>query len=149
MKLNEKIAYMIGLWKMRRTKEGVGIVGPMKVQERFIKAAIDLGIPPKKIKVEKNRVVFHHIKMKNFFEKVVANLHDLLRPRKFAAAYLRGLWESTGSGRCLEGTFADQMLIERLGIYTRKEGKRIRIINFDKFADFISISSGNERDPRP
>ena len=43
-KLTPKIAYLIGLWKARRTKEGIGIGGNQKICNIFIEHAIKAGV---------------------------------------------------------------------------------------------------------
>lgn len=140
MKLTKEIAYLIGFWKMRRTREGIGIVGGSDIQQRFIKEILKQRlIPPEKIKINKKAIVFHHIKIRKFFEKVVENQNDLFGKRsKLSAAYLRGIYESSGNGNLIEkATFRDRMLIEQLGFYTKRIEKKVYVRNLDEFLGFI------------
>ena len=52
IRLTPQLAYIIGLWKTRRTKEGIGIVGGRKIVEVFLKKIIDAKIAqPDKIQL--------------------------------------------------------------------------------------------------
>lgn len=140
MKLTNEIAELIGFWKMRRTKKGVGVVGNIHIQEKFIKKVLNLKlVPVDKIVADENAAWFSHIKIKNFFEKVVKNQAELFDKRNaISAAYLRGMYESSGEGPIIKNmSLNDQLLIERLGFITKSKGKTVLIRDFDKFKDFI------------
>jgi hypothetical protein len=52
IRLTPQLAYIIGLWKTRRTKEGIGIAGGRKIVEVFLKKIIDAKIAqPDKIQI--------------------------------------------------------------------------------------------------
>jgi hypothetical protein len=52
IKLTPQLAYIIGLWKTRRTKEGIGILGGRKIVEVFLKKILDAKIAqPDKIQL--------------------------------------------------------------------------------------------------
>lgn len=140
MKLTKDLAELIGFWKMRKTKKGVGIIGNVQVQEKFIKKVLDLKlVPPEKIVANEKAVWFSHIKIKNFFEKTVKNQADIFdRRNNITAAYLRGMYESRGEGAAIEGlSFNDQLLIERLGFITKKKDDKVLIRDIEKFKEFI------------
>ena len=144
MKLNQELAYLIGFWKMRPTVRGIGVVGNISLQQKFIDLVLKLKLTtPQKMFIEENSVLFHHIKWKNIFRKVVLQQHDLFGKRNaLSAAYLKGMFDSAGrfeGGRLLIAgtTFRDRMLIERLGFYTRPTGKKLIIAKASEFLDFI------------
>ncbi|MEM3369374.1 MAG: hypothetical protein QXE90_00765 [Candidatus Micrarchaeia archaeon] len=140
MKLTKDLAELIGFWKMRRTIKGVGVIGNVSVQEKFIKKVLELKlVPPEKIVANEKAAWFSHIKIKNFFEKTVKNQAEIFdRKNNITAAYLRGMYESTGDGDIIKNaTFQDQLLIERLGFTTKKKGKDIWIRDIDRFKEFI------------
>lgn len=140
MKLTKEIAELIGFWKMRRTRKGVGVIGNVSIQEKFVKKVIDLKlVPPEKIVADEKAAWFSHIKIKNFFEKTVKKEAEIFdRKNNISAAYLRGMYESTGEGPVIKkATFQDQLLIERLGFTTKKKGDAILIRDFESFKNFI------------
>jgi len=140
MKLTKELAELIGFWKLRRTKKGVGVIGNVQIQEKFVKKVLDLKlVPPDKIVTSLHAVWFSHIKIKNFFEKVAKNQADIFtRQNPISAAYLRGMYESRGEGKFITNlTFQDQLLIERLGFITKKVRNKVYIKDFEKFMEFI------------
>lgn len=140
MKLTKELAELIGFWKMRRTRKGVGVVGNVSVQEKFIKMVLDLKlVPSEKIVADEKAAWFSHIKIKNFFEKTVKSQAEIFdRRNNISAAYLRGMYESTGEGPVLRKlSYQDQLLIERLGFTTKNKGRDVLIRDFDKFKEFI------------
>lgn len=140
MKLTKELAELIGFWKMRRTRKGVGVIGNIEVQERFVKKVLLLNLMPvEKIVASEKAVWFSHIRIKSFFEKIVKNQAEIFdRRNNISAAYLRGMYESTGDGPTISNiSFSDQLLIERLGFNTKKKDNRLLIRDIDKFKEFI------------
>lgn len=142
MKLTKELAELIGFWKMRRTRKGVGVVGNVSVQEKFIKMVLDLKlVPSEKIVADEKAAWFSHIKIKNFFEKTVKSQAEIFdRRNNISAAYLRGMYESTGEGPVIKkASFQDQLLIERLGFTTKKKGDMVLIRDFEEFKKFVGL----------
>lgn len=140
LKMTNELAWLIGFWKMRRTRIGIGVIGNPEIQQKFVKKVIELKLtPPEKIRVEKRMVVFRHIKLENFFRKVVENQNEIFnRPNKLTISYLKGMCESALKDNILKNaTFQDAMLIERLGFYTTREGRSIKIIKINEFLSFL------------
>jgi hypothetical protein len=140
MKLTKELAELIGFWKLRRTRKGVGVIGNTQVQEKFVKMVLDLKlVSPEKIVTGPHAVWFSHIKIKNFFEKVAKNQAEIFaKPNPISAAYLRGMYESRGEKNFITNlAFQDQLLIERLGFTTKKIESKVYIHDFDKFMEFI------------
>ena len=122
VKLSAELAYTIGLWKARRTREGIGIVGNREIREIFIKCLLDQKLAePNKIRLSENTVLFYHSAYREYFRKFASEPHDRFKHRnEKSAAYLAGLFDGCGGLR--EGIpylvrlgSEDEMLISRLG----------------------------------
>ena len=140
MKLTKGIAELIGFWKLRPTRAGIGIIGNFDLQEKFVKLVLDSKlVPANKIVSSPHAVWFSHIKIKNFFEKTANEQGEIFnKPNPISKAYLRGMYESRGEGQTISNiSFSDQLLIERLGFTTKKSGKTIYIRDIEKFKEFI------------
>lgn len=140
IKLTPELAEFIGFWKMRRTEKAIGIMGNVDVQERFVKYILSLKlVPANKIVSDEKAIWFSHIKLKNFFEDVVKRQGEIFdRPNRLSAAYLHGMYLSKGEGSIIDNVkFADQLLVERMGFYTRLQNKKLHIKDIEKFKAFI------------
>ena len=144
MKLTKELAYMIGFWKMRSTREGIGVVGGPETRQKFVLEILKLKLTtPEKFFLDENFVLFHHIKYRRFFLDVAKNQDELFaRKNKLTVAYVRGMYDSRGKFEkkllTIENTtFQDQMLIERLGFYTERKGGILRIRNPEEFLKFL------------
>ena len=144
MRLTNELAYLIGFWKMRSTKEGIGVVGGSESQQKFISEILNLKlVAPERILLRENAALFHHIKFKNFFLKIVKNQNELFaRKNKLTSAYVRGMYESAGRSEkgimiISKTTFQDQMMIERLGFYTERKKGDLWIKNPSLFLEFL------------
>ena len=140
MKLTKNIAELVGFWKMRQTRAGVGIIGNFDLQEKFVKLVLSAKlVPPDKIVTSPHAIWFSNIKIRNFFQKTVRDQGEIFSRRNpISAAYLRGIYESAGEGQTIsEASFQDQLLIERLGFTTKKGGKTIYIRDIENFKNFI------------
>ena len=141
MKLSNELAWLIGFWKMRKAKKGIGVFGDEDVQQRFVKEVLRMKIvPPDKIIASGNEVWFRHVKLENFFKRTVLQQTDIFnRPNKLTVSFLKGMYESAGKDNVIRNaTFQDSMMIERLGFYTRYKGKNV-VISATKIDDFLSF----------
>lgn len=148
MKINltPQLAYLIGIWKTRRTKEGIGIfVKGDELKGIFMQTVLKLGLTtPEKLQVEEAKVYFYHSAYLAFFEKVVAEeLERFKYKNEYAANYLAGMFDAVG-GETKEGslflengTREDEMLLLRLNFRAKKMGKRIFIYSADEFWAFV------------
>jgi len=140
MKLTPELAEFIGFWKMRRTEKAVGIEGNVDAQERFANYVLSLRLAPAdKIISDEKAIWFSNLKIKNFFEDTVKHQGEIFdRPNRISAAYLRGMYLSKGDGPTLDNVkFSDQLLIERMGFYTKRKERKMWIKDFEKFKAFI------------
>jgi len=133
VKLTPELAYTIGLWKARRTREGIGIVGNPEIREIFIKCLLDQKlIEPSKIRLKDNSVLFYHSAYREYFRKFAREAHEKLKRRnEKSAAYLAGLFDGCGGLKQEIPYFTklkseDEMLIARLGFtYLRIQDKLV------------------------
>jgi len=140
IKLTAELAEFIGFWKLRRTLKGVGIEGNVDAQERFVQYALSLRLAPaNKIVSDEKAIWFSNLKVKNFFEETVKHQGEIFdRPNRISAAYIRGMYISKGEASTIDNVkFKDQLLIERMGFYTKLSGRMLHIRNIEKFKSFI------------
>ncbi len=147
VKLSSGLAYVIGLWKARRTREGIGIVGNSAMREIFIKCLLDEKIaPPDKIRLQGESVIFHHSAYREFFREFAREPHERLKHRnEKSAAYLAGLFDGCGGVRDGIPYFArmspeDEMLIARLDFVYLREREKVIIAkrNAEEFMRFVN-----------
>ena len=170
IKLDPQLAYLVGLWKARRSHIGLGITGRNEILEVFVKKAIErLEIPPSNFKFENGSVSFFHSAYRKYFQETEKKELELFRKRnELSSSFLAGYFD--GKGGVDEGAIyfaraseTDKMLIERLGFKTVFRRGRLYIIRPSEFILFILpfishpelkqrlgalVQSGNERDPR-
>ena len=142
MKLTNELAELIGFWKLRRTRQSVGVFGTLEVQEKFANTVLRLGlVPPEKIVSDERAIWFSHHKIKNFFQDVLKNQNEIFgRRNNLSAAFLRGIYMSDGDGSFIRNaTFKDRLLIEHLGFYTKQRDKNLYIRDIENFFRFIKF----------
>ena len=126
MRLTPEIAYVFGIWKAFRSREGVGVCAPLDVEAVFIKEALRLGL------TESNKILrrgactfFYHSKLKRFFHRLYVE-----RPRRFkyrnaySANYFAGLFDATGEMTPLRfrGDEKDEICLSLLGFAAGRRG---------------------------
>ena len=174
MKFNPNVAYFTGLWKTRKVREGIGVTGDPDTQKIFITQAIKtLGIPPEKIRVQGNKVFFYHSAYRRDLQKIISDELEIFKwENEYSGNYVAGLYDGCGGiDEKRKAVFlarvddADQLLLERIGIMTRRFGFSVYILkkSVPKFIALIAkfvkreetksrlwalMRSGNERDPR-
>jgi hypothetical protein len=137
-------AYLLGLWKGRRTKEGVGVEGHREVCETFLKLCLDEELcQPDKVKYEEGEVhkcYFYKSAVRAWLDSEMKKREERLRFRnEFAASYFAGLfdgkggWWETGKEKfCyVIGDRTDEILLLRLNFRVKKERGKIAIISQD------------------
>ena len=173
IKLDTKLAYLIGLWKARKTTIGLGVGGDEQINQIFIeKSAERLGVSPNNFKFEGKRVFFFHTAYRKYFQETEEGELDIFRRKnEVASAFLAGYFDGNGG---IEGERNDRIylsragdnekaLIERLGFKTVFRSGKLYMIKPKEFIFFIIpfishpenkrmlgalVQSGNERDPR-
>ncbi|HII53526.1 hypothetical protein COT30_01150 [Candidatus Micrarchaeota archaeon CG08_land_8_20_14_0_20_49_17] len=144
-KLTPEIAYLVGLWKHRKSKEGLGITGGLKLAEVFMAEAVRQGL------LDANRIMatgresyFYHTAYYSLFEKTVEE--QLVRfaiKNEYSSNFIAGLFDSTG---LLDGKTpviehadrADDLMLLRLGFRSELRAGRLRVVKgAQKFMEFI------------
>ena len=137
-------AYLLGLWKGRRTKEGVGVEGHREVCETFLKICLDERLcQPDKVKYEEGAVhkcYFYNSAVRAWLQGEMEKREERLRFRnEFAASYFAGLFdgkggffEIKGEKFCyLIGDRTDEIVLLRLNFRVKKERGKIAILSQD------------------
>ncbi len=140
LKLTNELAEFIGFWKLRRTRQSVGVFGNFDKQEKFVEMVLKLRlVPPEKIVSEDRAIWFSHHKIKTFFLNTLKNQNEIFgRKNNLSASFLRGMYISDGDGSIIHNTnFQDQLLIEHLGFYTKRKGKDLWIRDVENFLSLI------------
>ncbi|MCX8175438.1 MAG: hypothetical protein N3E51_04495 [Candidatus Micrarchaeota archaeon] len=148
--MNPARAYLLGLWKGRRTKEGVGVEGRRELCEVFLKACLDEKLAqPDKVKFEQgkgSKCYFYNSAVRAWLEDELSRRDERLRYRNdYAASYFAGLFDSKGGFFELNGERfcyfvgdrTDELVLLRLGFRVKNERGKIAVISRD-FYGWIS-----------
>ena len=143
-------AYLLGLWKSRRTKEGVGVGGHRELCEAFLKLCLDekLCLPDKVKYIEGPifKCYFYNSSVRSWLDSEFVKREERLKHKnEFAASYFAGVFDARGgfagsvSGMdipYLIGDKTDEIVLLRLGFRVKKERGKLAIISED-FYDWI------------
>ncbi|MEM2963003.1 MAG: hypothetical protein QXW70_02770 [Candidatus Anstonellales archaeon] len=143
--LTPALSYLIGLWKARRTAEGIGISGNREICEIFASQAIKLGIAqPNKIQVKGKKVFFYHSAYRAFFDSILEErLKRFMHKNEFSANYLAGLFDGCGGFKNSIAIFfskadlEDEMILLRLGFKVKRTGKHLVVLDTKNFFEFV------------
>lgn len=137
-------AYLLGLWKGRRTKEGVGIEGHREVCETFLKICLDEKLcSADKVKYEEGAVhkcYFYNSAVRAWLDSEMKKREERLKYRnEFAASYFAGLFDGKGGFFVLKGEKfcyvigdrTDEIVLLRLNFRVKKERGKLAIISQD------------------
>ena len=146
IKLTPELSYVIGLWKLRRTKEGIGIDGNQYLREAFVKAVLDAKLTDtKKLQIEGNKIFFYHTAYRKFFQDVLKEEDERFRYQNdYAKAFFAGLFDSKG-GYSKDGKMVyivdadkqDEMAALRLGFRAKLFKKQLMITDKSIFLAFV------------
>ena len=141
---NPTRAYLLGLWRGRRTKEGVGVEGHREVCDAFLKLCLDEKLcQPDKVKFEEGPVTkcyFYNSAVRAWLDSEVEKREERLRfKNEFAANYFAGLFDAKGGfwddgkGKIcyLIGDREDEIVLLRLGFRAKREGSKVAILSPD------------------
>lgn len=147
LKLTPELSYLIGLWYVIRTKEGIGVKTKDKeILDTFSKMVLDLSLTePDKLIVADDMVYFYHSKYKKFFIKVITNKLDKFKYiNDYSGNFVAGLFDAVGS-ITKEGFVSlngigktDELLLMRLGFITDRKWGKVFILKPKVFLRFIS-----------
>lgn len=142
-KLSPELSYVIGLWGIRRTKEGIGVKGK-DVIPAFVNEVIKLSLTESgKLLYSENSVYFYHSKWRKFFQEVWEDRMERFKYlNEYSANFLAGIFDACGKIDekgiiSIEGFGEDEMVLSRLGFKPKRKGKTIVIGNPRAFLKFI------------
>ncbi len=145
VKLTPTLAYIIGFWRKRKCKEGLGIYGTREFQEIFSTTVFEekLTTPNEMLTREDNSFFYHTAYKKFFLEVENEQLERFKYHNEYAAYYLAGWFDSDGaiSDKGIvylhKVSDKDEMLFLRLGFPLRKKGEYFMIEKPRAFLLFI------------
>lgn len=135
IRLSPELSYIIGFWRKRRTKEGLGVEGSEKFLEVFSKEVIDKELTTsEKLLHDEDKVYFYHTAYRKFFQEIENEQLDRYKYlNDYAASYLAGMFDSCG-GIDEKGfvyfsrmNTKDEMLLIRLGFGAKRKRDRLVI----------------------
>lgn len=142
-KLSPELSYIVGLWGIRRTKEGVGVRGE-DVVPIFVNESIKLKLTePGKLLYSENSVYFYHSKWRKFFQEIWRDRMERFKYlNEYSANFLAGIFDACGKIDekgivYTEGFGEDEMVLSRLGFKPKRKGKKIIVGNPVAFLKFI------------
>jgi hypothetical protein len=130
IKLTPELSYVIGLWRMSCTQEGLGVQGEKVVLEVFSQEALNQKLTTSdKMLSEEDKVYFYHTSYRKFFQQIEKEQLERFRYlNEYAANYLAGMFDSVGSidDKGIVTMFnlnrQDEVMLLRLGFNTRRRG---------------------------
>lgn len=128
IKLSPELAYIIGFWRKRRTKEGIGVYGETQYLELFSKEVLDKKLTSSdKLLTDEDKVFFYHTSYRKYFQEIEEEqLERFKYMNEYAANYLAGIFDSAGEiddkgfVYIRKANKQDEILLLRLGFITRK-----------------------------
>lgn len=145
IKLTPELAYVIGLWRKRRSFEGLGIHAEQKLLEVFSQEVLVQKLTaPEKLLANGKRVYFYHTAYKKFFGEVEKEqLERFKYLNEYAANYLAGLFDAVGEidengvVSLSKLNSEDELMLLRLGFKTKRKKEKCIIEKPLVFLAFI------------
>jgi hypothetical protein len=156
MKINltPEIAYVIGMWTVKKSKIGVGIYGMPHIRDYFIKGILNAKLmPTNKILNSGKRVYFYHNGYKKFFSDIEKELEYRFRKNnQITSAFYAGMFDAGGKiekDACLFFNIGQDKfhLIEKMGFRIERAGKFFAPVPQEKFKQLIKEYSQVMEDP--
>jgi hypothetical protein len=156
MKVNmtPEIAYIIGMWTVKKSKVGVGIYGMPHIRDYFIKGIMNAKLmPTNKILTSGKRVYFYHNGYKKFFSDIEKELEFKFRKNnQISSAFYAGMFDA--GGKIEDGILKffnigqeKFYLLERKGFRIEKLEKFFVPVPQKKFRELIQEYSQVMEDP--
>jgi len=137
--------YLLGLWKSRRTAEGVGVEGHRELVEAFLRLCLDDKLClPDKVQYKEgvlHKCYFYNTALRAWLDGEMKKRDERLKYKnEFAASYFAGVFDAKGgwadsvTGRKMPfiiGDRVDEMVLLRLGFRVKKQGARLAVISED------------------
>ncbi|MFA5381564.1 MAG: hypothetical protein WC356_00200 [Candidatus Micrarchaeia archaeon] len=146
IKLTPEMSYVIGLWKLKKTTEGIGISGNENLRTAFIKGIITAKLTTSdKIQIDRMKVFFYHTAYRKYFQDILKEQEDKFKyHNEYSKAFLAGLYDAKG-GESRDKKFIyivdadkhDEMTCLRLGFKVKLFKKQLLIANKNEFLAYI------------
>ncbi|HLC68785.1 MAG TPA: hypothetical protein VJH24_03005 [Candidatus Bilamarchaeaceae archaeon] len=145
IRLTPELSYIIGFWRKRRTKEGIGIQGEDKYLEVFSQQILEQKLTTSdKFLHEGNQVYFYHSAYRKFFQEIEKEqLERYKYMNDYAASYLAGMFDSAGGidekgiVYLMRMNTPDEMLFIRLGFGAKRREDKLVVERPKAFLAFI------------
>lgn len=144
IKLTPQLAYLIGLWKYRRSEEGLGTRANEQICEVFASELVKCGIArPEEIKTLEGKTFTYHSAYRAFFDEVLRRQDDAFRHRnEYAAQFYAGLFDAMGGekeGRVYfaKADNADEICLMRQDWKVVRTGKMVWVGPAEEFKAWI------------
>jgi hypothetical protein len=132
IKLTPELAYVIGLWRKKKSFEGLGVHGNDRLLAVFSEEALRQKLAePGKLLSNESRVYFYHTAYKKFFSEVEKEqLERFKYLNDYAANYLAGLFDAVGDidERGMVSFYKisqeDDLLLLRLGFHGKRRKEK-------------------------
>ncbi|MEM4633815.1 MAG: hypothetical protein QW275_01540 [Candidatus Anstonellaceae archaeon] len=149
-KMNPNRAYLLGLWKSRKTKSGVGVEGRRELVEVFAKTCLDEKLAlPNKMQYKEGALhscFFYNSALKAWLQEELGKREERLRYKnEFSANYFAGLfdarggWQESSLGMKIPFVIADkvdEIVLLRLGFRVKRQKGVLAMLSPD-FYSFI------------
>ncbi len=158
LKLTPPLSYFIGLWKEKRTKEGIGVYGDEELLTLFAKVALENELTePNKLltsqdeaaekteeEPEMGSIYFYNSAHRKFFQGVINDeLERFKYKNEYSASFFAGIFDATG-GISKDGkvylskcTQKDEMVLYRIGFNPIKRRGTLYFTKPLKFLAYI------------
>ncbi len=144
IKFSPGLAYVLGVWCGRGTKEGVGVEGQDELRSAFLTSCFSLGYAsPDKVQIRERSVHFYHSALKAGLQKLKSERVEKLRYRNdYSSSYFAGLFDAVGGFDSGKPVFAfsdkmDEIVLLRLGFRVKKAGRKLIVISDRELLSFI------------
>lgn len=146
IKLNPELSYIIGFWRKRKAREGIGVHGGEEELQLFSKEVLEKGLTQsEKLLSGENKVYFYHTAYKRFFKEIEKEQCERFKYlNEYAGSYLAGMFDSAGNIDqktgiiCFENAGKnDEMLLIRLGFGVKWMNGKLIIVRPKAFLRFI------------
>jgi hypothetical protein len=122
IKLTHDLSYLMGAWKFRRSREGIGVYGSHAFRSAFVAVALKTGFAsPNRMQPKIDRVYFYNTALRAFMQKTIGRAEEAFcHQNEFASSYFAGLFDAVGyvqDGQAELGRMdrRDEMALLRLG----------------------------------
>jgi hypothetical protein len=146
-KMSPARMYFLGMWKTKRTDEGVGVEGKRELCEAFLAVAFaEKFALPNKVKYREEKIhkcYFYNTALRAWLDAEMEKRDERLKYKNdFAASYFAGIFDAAGgwldfAKRKLPyvvGDKVDEIVLMRLGFRVKREGAKLIVLSDDFYS---------------